>query len=421
MNFEATKERTLQKDEIAKSRAKELLKDYPLCEFCLGSLLSTLSRGSPWILGRKILESFSEEEGIVGKNSSKGLRGECWICKGLVKSVLPELISKALSSLSELEFESFKTGTIIPADLIEREDELRGKYGIWTAESLKVVINRYVDGAIAEKTGHQVKPEKPDVLVSFDLVHKDVTVIPSPVFVFGRYKKLKRGIYQARWVPGAEGTIESYIGEIMKEAFKAEDYKLHAAGREDFDVRMLGSGRPFVMELIRPKKRKVNLADLEKEVNSKLSGIIEVSDLRMTSKRVVVLLKESSRIMRKVYRAKVVVEGKISPEQLLKLEEELSNTIIRQRTPIRVLHRRADIIRERRVYKVLTRPLSNNSFEITIECEGGLYIKELIDGDGGRTRPSVSEILGEKAFCSELDVIDIIIPEELMKEVGVHG
>jgi len=122
-----------------------------------------------------------------------------------------------------------------------------------------------------------------------------------------------------------------------------------------------------------------------------------------------------------VYRAKVVVEGKISPEQLLKLEEELSNTIIRQRTPIRVLHRRADIIRERRVYKVLTRPLSNNSFEITIECEGGLYIKELIDGDGGRTRPSVSEILGEKAFCSELDVIDIIIPEELMKEVGVHG
>ena len=29
---------------------------------------------------------------------------------------------------------------------------------------------------------------------------------------------------------------------------------LHAAGREDIDVRMLGSGRPFVFEFINPKK-----------------------------------------------------------------------------------------------------------------------------------------------------------------------
>jgi tRNA pseudouridine synthase 10 len=29
---------------------------------------------------------------------------------------------------------------------------------------------------------------------------------------------------------------------------------LHAAGREDIDVRMLGTGRPFVFEIINPKK-----------------------------------------------------------------------------------------------------------------------------------------------------------------------
>jgi tRNA pseudouridine synthase 10 len=28
---------------------------------------------------------------------------------------------------------------------------------------------------------------------------------------------------------------------------------LHAAGREDIDVRMLGQGRPFIIEFVNPK------------------------------------------------------------------------------------------------------------------------------------------------------------------------
>ena len=36
--------------------------------------------------------------------------------------------------------------------------------------------------------------------------------------------------------------------------------------------------------------------------------------------------------------------------------------------------------------------------------EGGLYIKELISGDDGRTKPSFAEILGCKAICVKLDV-----------------
>ncbi len=408
-------------EEIAEEKALELLNSFPLCEFCLGSLLAMLSRDSPWKLGRRLLESLARENGVVGVNAAKGLRGDCWICDGLITSALPGLIDKAISSLSELELDSFKSGTRLPADIVEREDELRGRYGLWTAKSLKVVINKYIDEIIEERTGVKAKPEKPDVLVSFDLSNKEVVVIPSSAYVFGRYRKLKRGMYQTRWVPGEEGTIESYIGEIMKGAFKAEDYKLHAAGREDFDVRMLGSGRPFVMELIKPRKRRIDLKALEREINSRLRGILEVTDLMRTSKRTVVMIKESSGAMRKVYRAKVILESRVLPKKLQKIEIELSNRVIRQKTPKRVLHRRADLLRERRVYKVSIKPLSENSFEMIIECDGGLYIKELIDGDGGRTKPSVSEILGEKAFCSELDVIDIIVPDELMKEVEVHG
>ena len=47
--------------------------------------------------------------------------------------------------------------------------------------------------------------------------------------------------------------------------------------------------------------------------------------------------------------------------------------------------------------------------ELVIECEGGLYIKELISGDKNRSKPSVAEKLGTSAKCVQLDVLDVNI------------
>ena len=46
---------------------------------------------------------------------------------------------------------------------------------------------------------------------------------------------------------------------------------------------------------------------------------------------------------------------------------------------------------------------------ITVHCEGGLYVKELVSGDEGRTKPSLSELLGAPALVEELDVINVDI------------
>jgi tRNA pseudouridine synthase 10 len=53
--------------------------------------------------------------------------------------------------------------------------------------------------------------------------------------------------------------------------------------------------------------------------------------------------------------------------------------------------------------------MDSRKFEIIIECEGGLYIKELISGDEGRSQPSVSDILGTPAICAQLDVMEVNI------------
>ena len=42
-----------------------------------------------------------------------------------------------------------------------------------------------------------------------------------------------------------------------------------------------------------------------------------------------------------------------------------------------------------------------------IKTQGGLYIKELISGDEGRSQPNISELLNNKSICEELDVIEV--------------
>ena len=46
-------------------------------------------------------------------------------------------------------------------------------------------------------------------------------------------------------------------------------------------------------------------------------------------------------------------------------------------------------MRKKYIYELKTRKVQPNRAELVLRCQGGLYIKELISGDGGRTKPSV--------------------------------
>ncbi len=83
---------------------------------------------------------------------------------------------------------------------------------------------------------------------------------------------------------------------------------------------------------------------------------------------------------------------------------------ISQQTPRRVVHRRADLIRKRYVHSIRLDELEDNGRAyITVNCEGGLYVKELISGDEGRTIPSLSGLLDIPAFVEDLDVVNVDI------------
>ncbi len=397
-----------------------LIEKHNLCDKCLGRMFHNLK---PMITEeekgkciRNFLSMFFNVK--LGEVDERN----CEICKGVFLN-LEGIMEEVKKKISEYEAETFEVGTTFPPDVIKREEEIIARENLIHAESIKSNFNNKLSEMIKKEIGLAVDHESPHLLINVNAYAQKVSVKASPLFIYGRYRKLLRGIPQATWTckkcsgkgcPACNGTgkiykesVQDLISHVLLEEAKAKKSKFHGAGREDIDARMLGRGRPFVIELINPKKRKINLEELEKEINKRNKGKIEIIGLTFTNrdkKREVKVLSEKAI---KKYRALIEIKPKVDEGDVQKLDK-LENLEIMQRTPTRVLSRRKDKVRRKRVYEVKAKTINDRRMELTITCDGGLYVKELINGDSGRTTPSISEILNKKAECTELDVIDIM-------------
>jgi tRNA pseudouridine synthase 10 len=205
-------------------------------------------------------------------------------------------------------------------------------------------------------------------------------------------------------------SVEELIGRPVALAFQAADAFLHGAGREDIDARMLGAGRPFVMEIVAPRRRTVDLAALEGEVNRAAADRVEIAVEGWSTRGEVETLKSEK--AHKKYRIFVEVEGGIARNELEEALDRLKGAVVSQQTPARVVHRRADKIRERRVVDARVAGQEDGRFFLDVVGEAGLYVKELVSGDGGRTRPSLAGLLGRPARVIQLDVLEVMGSEE---------
>ena len=72
------------------------------------------------------------------------------------------------------------------------------------------------------------------------------------------YNKYSRELSQTPWlIDGerkSESSVEEHICGPLNKFILASEWRFSASGREDVDVRMLGTGRPFVVELINPRR-----------------------------------------------------------------------------------------------------------------------------------------------------------------------
>ena len=97
---------------------------------------------------------------------------------------------------------------------------------------------------------------------------------------------------------------------------------------------------------------------------------------------------------------------------ILEMIEKLQGTNLAQRTPERVAHRRADLVRRRKVIETNDARVESNesgpiAVEFTLRCESGTYVKETVHGDDGRTQPSIASLIKAKCTVEWLDVGDV--------------
>ena len=86
---------------------------------------------------------------------------------------------------------------------------------------------------------------------------------------------------------------------------------------------MLGSGRPFVVEISKPKKRTIDLKKIADEINIGAKDKVEVSQLRYSSRDIMRKLKKAENAQ-KEYRVLIGFQNEITDADIQLIEEKLN-------------------------------------------------------------------------------------------------
>ena len=201
-------------------------------------------------------------------------------------------------------------------------------------------------------------------------------------------------------------SVQDLVGEPIRQSLEADDTSFHGMGREDIDVRCLGRGRPFVIEVKRPKKRTLDIEALLASIAKGSEGLVEVDELRPSTRPEVARIKETK--AEKSYRIRFEIEGDpMNQEDVEQRILTLSGAMLEQRTPKRVAHRRSDLVRKRELVSIENIVVEDKEIQFDVRCQTGTYVKEMVHSDDGRTTPSVAEVLDRACEVLWLDVLEI--------------
>ena len=500
------------------------------CDHCLGRL------GGKKTFNQSIEQSGAEIRATVIERDAhlSTAREEeplCPFCENLYEEA--ELLSDIIfDALEPYELSRLQLGARIPKDQIEEEEEMRKRFGAGGSDALKSgLVSTIAQHLNKRLEGVKLVNDKPQILALIDVLTLTVELDIRAHYLYGRYLKLERGIPQTRWPCRAckgrgcercdytglqyKKSVQDLIGNPLLELFGSKEHAFHGMGREDIDVRCMGRGRPFVIEMKEPKIRSIDVDEAMKMINSAADGSIKITGLRDSNRSEVVRVKDTPaeksytirfrlqplseaelavltapvdlthidvqerggkgkkqsskrkrrgdrkndhvkplptvidvvegpdeatlKAMKKAELVALAEEMKLEPtgtkpvlieriqaaappapvyidlpedDVILDTIAKLSGVKLAQRTPERVAHRRADLIRRRTVFEtskpsIETMEDGTREVEFTLRCESGTYVKETVHGDGGRTQPSLSSLIKAKCDVLWLDVGDI--------------
>ncbi|HKM09696.1 MAG TPA: tRNA pseudouridine(54/55) synthase Pus10 [Candidatus Methanomethylophilaceae archaeon] len=391
----------------------ERLAERGLCNRCLGRMFGKEGTGMTNDVRGDMLRGT-----LISKDMDLPPKEVCPLC-GNIFDLLPRFAEAVSDIVHTVESDDFLIGTKVDPIIISMEKELVEEFGLEKSESIKTELNREIGKLSGPLVQRRVEFSDPQVVACIDTRFADVELDIKPIFISGRYNKLSREIPQTIWpcrscrgkgCPRCDGvgkmyhtSVQEIIGDIALEMAGGEEHFFHGMGREDIDALMLGDGRPFVLEISSPKVRKIDLEELQNRANQ--SELAQYNSLQFTERDTVKLYKGSD--PDKVYLARVRAESKVNMDKLIEVALTFKDVRVDQRTPVRVAHRRADLVRNRGIRWVEVELVDEYTFDLTLETESGTYVKEFVSGDGGRSVPNFSDSLGVPCVVQELDVLAI--------------
>lgn len=351
---------------------------------------------------------------------------DCPVCEGCFAES-DRWLEAALRAVAPWEFSTFQVGTVFPAACEaaeKRHMDLNAEIG----DTVRTEANRLLAPQLEEATGARVVADRrPDLVLNVDTRFWSAEVDPNSVYLLGRYTKHRRDLPQTHWPCKTcqglgcyacddrgveyEQSVEQAVGDVVGPAHGATAYAFHGAGREDIDALMIGTGRPFVLELKDARRRRLaddHLAALVQAVQeAKPESGVGVLGLEYVDKDKVQEVKAGA--YNKEYLAHCAAEADVSRPQVEAAVQELTGAVLDQRTPQRVSHRRADKVRQRRVHHMVLEDMPDaRHFSVRVLADAGAYIKEMVHGDDGRTTPSLAHLLGVPCRVDLLDVVAVL-------------
>jgi len=357
----------------------------------------------------------------------------CWVCEGLVPDH-EEWAARVERTLEGLEFETFLVGTHVPSVLEENEAALRERAELDTdaGESFKAEINREVGKRLEQTLSASVVHDYPDVVAILNLERDEVDLQLNPEFLYGRYRKLERGLAQrtrmcrvcngrgTQWRGGkarpcencggsgyiTERSVEQLITRPIRERLEGTDTVFNTAGREDDDVGVLGSGRPFVVEVKEPRRRPPDLERLQAEIDEAGGDAIEVEGLSLATKGMVEHLTQTP--IRQTYRLTVAFHTSVSENDFTAAIAALDGATVRQQ-----IEREGRTVDRIRTLGEVTGELRDET-EATIEVDsmGGIGLEALMRGGDGRIDPNLAALLDTEVEVTGMDVLAVEGEEE---------
>lgn len=244
-----------------------------------------------------------------------------------------------------------------------------------------------------------------------DLPVATVSFSHAPLFIAGRYNKYSRQLSQTPWVVDGERrgdrSVQEFICDPLQLVVKPDSVRFSSSGREDVDVCMLGSGRPFLVEFVKPRFSQLTTdlcKSLEEEINAS-TDLIAVRQLTLVGKKAQAKLKEGEEEKQKHYKALIWASCELQEVDIASLSSK--NIHIAQKTPVRVLHRRSIATRERTIYSMRGELVDSHHFFLHLVTQAGTYIKEFVHGDFGRTVPNLCQLMGQEVDILTLDVMEV--------------